>query len=277
MLYNELFENIIQATNSESEKDYLTWPLEPINFAGEPFHAFESEVFERVLREGQLSIKSKYDKNIIREPKSGLPYLKHYADKIIDIFERLKIGDPDLRKNDRSKTVDSKAFYDQHIFQRYLKNFYIADIEPINKKIQRVRQNFSIQGDFFSISYKNLKIHYKKDKGHEYTGAVLKEICNKITDPFLISWYYDVKTKKWALSFFLKMKIDKKWTLTGLGPSSSFITTIYGWNKLTEKGRRKLIRNVEYIDWNCLNNDIKKAYFKKLIHWKSSPNANKKP
>jgi len=49
MYRNELFDRIIRETTPE--KDYLFQPLELINYAGEPFHAFESILFRSVLRE----------------------------------------------------------------------------------------------------------------------------------------------------------------------------------------------------------------------------------
>jgi len=204
-------------------------------------------------------------RSIIREPKSGLPYLKHYADKIIDIFERLE-------------NKDKSALRDDFMLQNRLKDFYVADIETINNKVGKVRTGFNIKGDFFVISYKMLKDHYNKDDGHKYTGEILKELCYKIVDPFLILIHIDQKTFKSTYNFYLKMKINQEWTLTGSTITSpSIVTTIHGWEELTKNKNQRSIHNVEYIDWDCLKNDKTKAHFENLIDWSTSLKANKKP
>ena len=260
-MYNKLFESIIRTSgeNTDDTDDFADrdnfWAPAPVI----------EQMFEQILREGILSIKSKDDNTIVREPKSGLPYLKHYANKIIDVFDR-------LLKND--KTV----LKDDYILTQNLQNFYVADIAPVNNKVNKKRTGFNINGDFFVINYKMLKYHYNKDAGHKYSSDILKELCYKITDPFLISIHLDKKTNKTYYSFYLKMKINQEWTLTGSTISSpSIITTIYGWEQLTKNGYPRSIHNVEYIDWDCLKNDKTKMHFENLIDWNTSKNANKKP
>jgi hypothetical protein len=186
-MVSELFESIIRTSGADTD-DFYEDPSVPIALSGTLV-----DLFEAVLAEGVLSVKSKNDNSVTREPKSGLPYLSQYASKIIDVFDRLRRNDPTARA-------------DNNTFMMNLPNFYVADIVPLNRKVNKVRPSFSIKGDYFAISYKMLREHYKKDAGHEYTHEILKELCQKITDPFLISQHFDKKAKKWTFNL---LKIRK--------------------------------------------------------------------
>jgi hypothetical protein len=216
------------------------------------------------VREGTLNVKSKTDKAVVREPKSGLPYLSHYASKILDILDRLRAR-------------DNTAKEDDHNFSQNLPEFYVTDTTIINNHIHKLRSDFSIQGKYFKVTYETLRTHYRKDPGHIYTGEILKDLCNKISNPFMIARYNK------GLDLFLNMKIDDKWVLTGCKFDSDLeledIKTIFGWDTLKEDGKtpKELLSNVEYINWAALTNDKTKAIFETLIDWDSSPKANKKP
>jgi len=89
-MYNELFESIIRETTPE--KDYLFQPLEPINYAGEPFHAFESILFEQILREASLKSTGYYGifhKTVsLLNSKSYMIQSKVY-NSIVEVFREL--------------------------------------------------------------------------------------------------------------------------------------------------------------------------------------------
>jgi hypothetical protein len=95
MKYNTLFEYIVIRTSGNTD-DINDFDDKDNFWAPVP----ENLLFEQILREGFLSIKSKDDNSIVREPKSGLPYLKHYAVKIIDVFNRLQKNDKTVLKDD---------------------------------------------------------------------------------------------------------------------------------------------------------------------------------
>jgi len=88
MYRNELFDRIIRETTPE--KDYLFQPLEPINNAGEPFHAFENTLFERILREAEINQRIKI--------KKTAAYRKWYAE----------ITDEKLKNNIRTRLQNIK-------------------------------------------------------------------------------------------------------------------------------------------------------------------------
>jgi len=138
MLYNELFENIIRATNSESEKDYLSWPLEPINFAGEPFHAFENTLFERILREADEIDITESNVCAVKETIHDFSY-NYDGDK------KIMLSSNQYKNIDLAKCIDLyKKFQGERIFNRSFNNY----IEITTQGLEHIRNpNFNKSSD----------------------------------------------------------------------------------------------------------------------------------
>jgi hypothetical protein len=183
----------------------------------------ENQLFEAILREAG---------NILS--------LVDYADDIINTLNNLGKS-PEANKKDKN----------------YLGTCYsVCEVTDLMKK-------FGTSGTKITISYDKIKEkHYgmglkQGKKNHLYTADFLKQVCQQLSNPVIIAKYITKMTKsKTVLNFYLNLKIDGKWTLTGIeiDPNYSSITTIFGDDLKTLDGNDKKLKYVQYVNWNSSPN-----------------------
>ena len=238
-----LFEAIYEVSNyaTETETTSLESPMEstaPMLF--EKIY-FECNIFPRIF-----------------ESNTKLPNLYDHADKIIDILNRLFKNDNTAKKED---------FY----YQTNFPHFYVADTTILKQKYNKI----ALQNSFL-INYNTIKKHHigkglkKNDQEHILSSQILKEVCKKINNPFIITEYRGPN----SYDFFLDIKIAGQMALVGINNGAiSDIRTIFGWNTLDETGIKKSLENVLFVDWNNIDMEGKKK-IADLIDLDNSPNIN---
>jgi hypothetical protein len=267
-MYSKLFEAIYLECNSGSgvSNDFDTELEKPLE-SEKLFERVYYECHVKPLLEGTLNISLNSGNTIKKEPKSGHPYLAQYADKIIDVLNR-------IHKNDKT------ALQDDSNFQKFLPYFYVADIAPINQKLQKEKVNFRINGDFFDIGYNTIKNHHinrglkANDNEHILDANLLKTLGHKILNPFIIASYNNQKDN---LDFYINIKIAGQYTLIGTQIKNGKIVdirTVFGKNNFDKNNQERKIYNVIYADWKSIFNDINKNNYVHLIDLLSSPNLN---
>jgi hypothetical protein len=187
-------------------------------------------LFEKVLEE------SRYERlfeQILKEAENKL--LSDYADDVINTLNNLgKSSEANQKDIDYLRTI-----------------FSVCEVTSLMK-------SFGIIGNEVTITYDVIKEkHYKTGiKGskanHIYTANFLKQVCQQLSNPVIISKYITKQTQKRSVvNFYLNLKIDNKWTLVGIKMDSndSHIVTIFGDDLKTKIGDDKKIMYVQYVNW----------------------------
>ena len=182
-----------------------------------------------------------------------------HADKIIDILNRLFHNDNIAKQED---------FY----YQTNFPQFYVAD----TTKLKQTLGNKIVLKNFFLINYNTIKEHHverglkKNDQEHILSGQILKEVCEKINDPFIVTEYHG----KNNFNLFLSIRIAGQMALVVINSNViSDIRTIFGWNTLDKTGAEKSLEKVLYVDWNNIDEEGKKK-IADLINLDKSPKIN---
>jgi hypothetical protein len=201
---------------------------------------FYNELFESVIREAREDSFSQLFEEVLREANNVQGSLYDYADDIINTLNNLgKSHEANQKDIDYSKAI-----------------FLVCEVTDLMKK-------YGITGSEIFITYKKIKEkHYEKgirggDLDHVYTSEILKQVCQQLQNPVIISKYITVKTQgKNTVNFYLNLKINGKWLLVGIeiDPNDNYITTIFGSELKDKFGIDKKIKYVQYVDWESNSN-----------------------